>query len=136
MRIIVALGVLLAAASVPAVAANFSGKWTIQGAGGRGAGRGGTALTLNQVGNEVTGTMGLRIDLGTTSPLNEEIWGGKVEGDALSFYVWVGTDQPVKTMYAGTLSASGDEITFTVTRGRGASPGAGSAMQMTARRTK
>ena len=144
MRRILAFSVLLAAASMPALAENYSGKWALQSAAGRGGGPGATALTLNQVGNEVAGALGVRIDLGTNSPVNEEIWDGKVEGNTLSFYVWTGTDQPVKTSYRGTLSASGDEIAFTVTRGRagggqaaaGAGGGAGSPVQMVARRVK
>jgi len=71
----------------------------------------------------VTGTISLRIDAGTNSPVNNEIWGGKVAADTLSFYVWTGTDQPVKVSYRGTMSASGEEIVFTVTGGRG--PGFG-----------
>ena len=144
MRTIFAFGVLLTA-SMPALAQNFSGKWALQSATGRGGGRGATVLTLNHAGNEVTGTISVPIQVGTTAPVNDEIWDGKVEGNALSFYVWTGNDQPVKTSYRGTLSASGDEITFTVTRGRagattlGTAAGRGgpaSPMQMTARRVK
>jgi len=143
MRTILAFGVLLAA-SMPAPAQNFSGKWALQSATGRGGGRGATVLTLNHAGNEVTGTIGVPIQIGTTAPVNDEIWDGKVEGNTLSFYVWTGNDQPVKTSYRGTLSASGDEITFTVTRGRAggtvqaASGGVGPAspMQIAARRVK
>ncbi len=125
------LGALLVAVAVAAPAANFSGKWALQSAAGRGGGRGGsTVLTLAQAGNEVTGTISVRIDAGTNSPVNDEVWGGKVEGDAVTFYVWTGTDQPAKTVYKGTISAAGDEITFTVTGGRGGS------QQITARRTK
>ena len=59
---------LIAAVAIPASAANFSGKWAIQSPSGRGGGRGGpTILTLNQVGNEVTGSISVRIDLGTSS---------------------------------------------------------------------
>ena len=129
MRGILAIGVLLAAVSLPASAANFSGKWEIRSTAGRGGNRGGGVLTLNQVGNEVTGTMSVPTQIGTNSPVNEEIWDGKVEGDTLSFYVWRGTDQPMKTNYRGTMSASGDEIVFTVNRGRG-----DAGQQMTARR--
>ena len=130
MRKLAAFGVLMAAIAMPAAAANFSGKWALQGAAGRG-GRGGTAIVLNHAGDEVTGTISVRIDGGTNSPVYDQIWGGKVEGDTVSFYVWTGTDQPVRTSYRGTMSASGDEIAFTVTRGR-----AGAAQQMVARRVK
>ena len=120
--------VLLAVAAVPAMAVNFSGKWALQGAASRGGSRGGaTILTLTQVGNEATGTISVRIDAGSNSPVNDEIWGGKVVGDALSFYIWTGTDQPAKTTYVGVMSATGDEITFTVTGGRGSGAGTPSA---------
>jgi hypothetical protein len=115
------LAVLLALATLPAFGANFSGKWAIQPAAGFAGGRGGpTLLVLNHVGNEVTGTITARVDVGSASPVNNEIFGGKAEGDVLSFYVWTGTDQPVKTTYRGTMSASGDEIEFTVAGGQSA----------------
>jgi len=134
MRIILAFGALLAAAALPALAVNFSGRWAIQMAGSEG-GRGGvTVLSLNQVGNEVAGTIHSPIEPWTNSPLNSGIWAGKVEGDALWFYIWTGTDQPVKNHYRGTLSASGEEIVFTVTRDPGA--GAGPAQRIVARRVK
>jgi hypothetical protein len=139
MRRILAFGVLLAATSLPALAVNFSGKWAIQ-TDTQGGGRGSAAvLTLNQVGDEVTGTIAAPVEAWTNSPLNNGIWGGKVEGNTLSFYVWTGTDQPAKAGYRGTMSASGDEIVFTVTRARGAESGGASAastQQMTARRVK
>jgi hypothetical protein len=131
MRTILAFGVLLAAASLPALAVNFSGKWAIQTNSG-GDGRGSTmVLTLNQVGNEVTGTIKAPIEPWTNSPLNNAIWSGKVEGNTLSFYIWTGTDHPAKATYRGTMSASGDEIVFTVTRA-----GAASTQQVAARRVK
>ncbi len=130
MRGILAFGALLAAVAVSGRAANFSGKWAVQNPGGRG-GSGAAVLALNHAGSEVTGTISIRIDMGTNSPVNNEIWAGKAEGDAISFYVWTGTDQPAKTIYRGTMSASGDEIVFTVTRGRG-----GSGQQLTARRVR
>ena len=116
------LSLLLALTALSAAAANFSGKWAIQNPAGRGGGgRGGpTILTLNQAGNEVTGSITVRIDPGTSSPVNTEVLGGRVDGEILSFYVWTGADQPVKTIYHGVLSASGEEIAFTVGGGRGA----------------
>lgn len=129
MKRIFALTVLLA---LPALAANFSGRWTLQNAAGPGAGRGATLMVLNQAGDAVTGTVSVRIDLGTNSPVNEEIWAGKVEGNTIAFYVWTGQDQPVRAQYSGTISASGDEIMFTVTRGRAG----GAGQQMVARRVK
>jgi hypothetical protein len=115
--------VLLAGAGAAASAANFSGKWAIQNPSGRGGRGGPTILVLNQVGNEVTGTMGQRVDMGSGSPVGQDIMFGKVEGDTLTFYVWVGGDEPVKQTYRGTMS--GDEITFTVTGGRGGGAGGG-----------
>ncbi len=109
------LGALLGAAAVSASAANFSGRWAIEspGRGGRGAS---TVLILNQVGKEVTGTITARSDAGTGTPVNSEVLGGIVEGDTISFYVWTGTDQPVKTLYKGTMSGE-ESITFTVMGG-------------------
>jgi hypothetical protein len=144
MRGMLAFGVLLAAASLPAAAVNFSGKWAIQtdAAGGRGNA---TVLTLNQVGDEVIGTIAAPAEPWTNSPLNNWIWHGKVEGDTLSFYVWTGTDRPAKAGYRGTMSPSGDEIVFTVTRARAgesqpAAGGSGASAaptgRMTARRVK
>jgi hypothetical protein len=134
---------LLALAGQPAFAANFSGKWAIPTPAGARGGRGGpTILVLNHVGGEVTGTISGRGNLGTGSPVNTEVLGGKVEGDVLSFYVWTGTDQPAKTSYRGTMSAAGDEIQFTVTGGRGGGFGGGqgggqaAAQQLTAKRAK
>jgi hypothetical protein len=114
--------ILLAAAAITAQAANFSGKWAIQSASGRGGGRGGpTILTLNHVGNAVTGSLSQRMNQGSGSPVNQEILGGKVVGDTLTFYVWVGGDEPAKQTYTGTIS--GDELTLTVTSGRGGGGG-------------
>lgn len=101
---------LIFAASVGLAAPNFSGKWGLPG------GRGGqTILVLNQVGNEVFGTLSSRGDAGTGAPANQEILDGKVNGDVITFYVWTGNDVPVKQMYKGTMS--GDEITFEITGG-------------------
>ena len=130
---------LLALTGAPALAANFSGKWAIQPPTGRGGRGGPTILVLNQVGSEVTGNIGARTDAGTGPPVNTEVIDGKVEGNTISFYVWTGTDQPVKTTYRGTMSASGDEIEFTVAGGGsgsgGRSQGAG-PQRMIARRAK
>ena len=38
------------------------------------------------------------------------------ERDTITFYVWSGTDQPVKTIYKGTMSGE-ETIEFTVTGG-------------------
>jgi hypothetical protein len=111
MRTLVSI-TLLGAAAIAASAANFSGKWAIE-TPGRGAP---IILVLNQVGKEVTGTITARSDAGTGSPVNSEILGGVVEGNTIQFYVWSGTDQPVKTIYKGTMSDE-ETIDFTVSEG-------------------
>lgn len=135
------LGVLLLGlAALPAFAANFSGRWALQSGGG---GRGGpTILTLNQVGNEVTGSIGGRGGSGGSgAPVSTEVLGGKVEGNVLTFYVWTGNDQPVKTVYKGT-AAGEDAIEFIVTggpaRGGNVAPGRGQGepQKVTAKRTR
>ena|SRR5262245_24171733 len=129
------LSFLLGILAVMVSATNFSGKWIFERP-GRGSTRVTTILILNQVGNEVEGTISSRIDAGTGSPNNTEILDGKVEGDTLTFYVWTGRDRPVKVYYKGTLS--GEEIKFTVTGGAGG-PGAGEGQgpqQFTAKRAK
>ena len=88
-------------------------------------------LLLNQVGNDVDGTISSRVDAGSGSPSNTEILDGKVENDILTFYVWTGRDRPVKAHYKGMLS--GDEIKFTVT---GGSSEQGAPKEFTAKRAK
>ena len=99
-------GVLLWAQSV-----NFSGRWAMPG------GRGGqTILTLNQVGNEVSGGFAAPArNGGTGAPVNQELLDGKVNGNVITFYVWTGNDVPAKQMYKGTMS--GDQITWEITGG-------------------
>jgi hypothetical protein len=118
---------LVVGATHSALAVNFSGKWAIESPAGARGGRGGpTIITLNQVGNEVAGTVGGRGGSGGSgAPVGSEVLGGKVEGDVLTFYVWAGQDEPTKTTYKGTLSPSGDEIQFTITGGRGMGGGGG-----------
>jgi hypothetical protein len=135
------LSALLAAMAVPASAANFSGKWAIENPGRDGRGGTPTILVLNQVGREVTGTITARSDAGTGNPVNSEVLGGIVEGDMISFYVWSGTDQPVKTIYKG--KASGEEsIQFTITGGPAGGGnfalgrGQSGSQKVTAKRTK
>lgn len=93
-------------------AQNFSGKWSLSTS--QGQGRRSEILALNQVGNSVIGTLGDRLgDVSAGTPQTNEIFEPKVDGDSISFYVWRGSDHPVKIFYKGTLS--GDEIDFTVT---------------------
>src|SRR5689334_22271038 len=95
-----------------AQAPNISGKWVIQ-MPGRGGQMQNTYVILNQYGNRVTGSLGARIGGGGSgSPTNTEIIDGKVDGNTVSFYVWRGSDQPVKQSYKGTIA--GDQIKFTV----------------------
>jgi hypothetical protein len=139
MRLLI-LSFLLSVVALSAAAVNFSGKWVIEEA-NRGPLRPSTILILNQVGNEVTGSISSRINASSASPVHTEILDGKVEGDTLTFYVWTGLDRPVKAYYKGTLS--GEEIKFTVTGGAAessgfAGPGAGQQgpRQITAKRAK
>jgi hypothetical protein len=138
MRLLI-LSFLLSVGALSAPEVNFSGKWVIEGA-NRGPMRQPTVLILNQVGNEVTGSISSQIFAASASPTHNEILDGKVEGDTLTFYVWTGLDRPVKAYYKGTLS--GEEIKFTVTGGAGlsgfAGPGVGGQepRQITAKRTK
>jgi hypothetical protein len=125
------LSVLLSAITFAASGVNYSGKWAIQS-----AGRGGqTILVLNQVGKEVTGTIGARVDAGAGTPVGTEVLGGTVEGDTISFYVWSGRDQPIRTYYKGAMSGE-ETITFTVTSSQAGGGGRGGPQQVTAKRTK
>ena len=108
------LSALFGTLATVASAANFSGRWVIQ-TPGRGGQMISTTIVLNQVGNEVSGNIVLPARISSASPINTEVIDGKVEGDTISFYVWTGSDEPVKAMYKGTMS--GDEIKFTVTGG-------------------
>jgi len=134
------LSFLLSVGAPSAPAVNFSGKWVMEGANrGPGPMQQPTVLILNQVGNEVTGSIPSRNFAASASPTHTEILDGKVEGEILTFYVWTGLDRPVKAYYKGALS--GEEIKFTVTGGaqRGpAGPGAGQQepRQITAKRAK
>jgi len=130
---VLALSITFAGQATP----NVSGKWIIQAAarGGRG---GSQTLTLNQVGNDVTGELlgGGGGGGGSAAPINNELYDGKVENGTLSFYVWRGTDKPYKVTYKGQLNAAGDEITLTLTGvpGRGSSPS--TPQTVTAKRAK
>ena len=92
-----------------------SGRWTFEIPGAWAAKMQQMTLLLNQVGNDVDGTISSRVDAGSGSPSNTEILDGKVKNDILTFYVWTGRDRPVKAYYKGILSS--DEIKFTVTGG-------------------
>ena len=132
---------LMGAAALAAATANFSGKWVIEmpGRGGRVGAT--TILVLNHVGKEVTGTITARSDIGSGSPANTEVLGGVVAGDTITFYVWSGTDQPVKTIYEGRISGD-DRIEMTVNGGpaAGGNPAMGRGpsgpQKVTARRAK
>lgn len=98
--------------AVTARAQNFSGHWAIE-MPGRGGQVQKTPLDLNQNGSVVTGTLGAQTNPGAAAPAGTQIWGGKAEGNTVTFYVWRGSDKPWKQIYTGTIS--GDEITFTIT---------------------
>jgi hypothetical protein len=150
MRQVLVIGVLLAASSLPVLAVNFSGKWEIQRRTAPGESGNSTVLTLNQIGDEVTGNTNTAMEMWDNSPVTNTVWSGKVEGNTLSFYVWSGSDQPVKMHYCGTMAASGEEVVFTVAPVRSgesggcgsqaavATPGTGprSPRQVTAQRVK
>ena len=91
---------------------NCSGKWVLETAGPRGHEQR-IVLILNQTGETLTGTISGRNNPAMASPVNTEIYGGKVEGGTVSFYIWLGNDQPWKRHFKGKLS--GDEIVFTIT---------------------
>jgi len=94
--------------------ANFSGKWTVPQEVLPGY-RVVATLTINQVGNTVSGTLHLPGSEASAAPVNDEIFDGKVDGSTVGFYVWRGEDRPAKQFFKGTLR--GDEIIFTVTGG-------------------
>jgi hypothetical protein len=87
-----------------AFAANFSGKWQV----------GKSSLILNQVGNYVEGEFvsDEMMDMSSRSAVRGVIHDAKVEGDTLTFYVWLGYDKPVKQFYRGTMV--GDTIHVTI----------------------
>lgn len=138
MRLLI-LSFLLSVVALSAPAVNFSGKWVIEGP-NHGPLRQSTTLILNQIGNEVSGSISSRNFAASASPVHTEILDGKVEGDTLRFYVWTGLDRPVKAYCKGTLA--GEEIKFTVTGGAqfGGPAGPGSSQQgpqqITAKRAK
>src|SRR5262245_33649262 len=121
--------VLAATVTLAQAEVNFSGRWQLEGGptGRGGGGRGGPqVLTLNQVGNEVTGELGAgRGGGGSAAPVNNEIWDGKVSGRSIAFYVWRGSDRPAKVLYKGELNAAGDQITFQVSGGPAGRGGGG-----------
>ena len=107
-------GSLLIAAS----AVSVSGRWamqTTQAAGGGTQQAQTLYLVLNQVGTVVRGQLVSSSSRSSSaaSPSHTDVWDGKVEGDVITFYVWAGRDQVVKTYYKGVIS--GEQITFTVT---------------------
>lgn len=112
--------------TLAARADNVSGKWVIE-TPGRGGQMQRTILVLNQTGQLVTGTISSGANPGTASPVHDDIYGGKVDGDTISFYVWRGSDRPWKENYKGTLS--GDTISFTITSNRPATGQAGPGRQ-------
>lgn len=118
---------LFCAIAAPLPAANVSGKWLFTRAAPATAGSRQPAIvvTLNQVGNQLTGSLAPPRGNATGSPYHADVLGGKVEGDIVTFYVWTGLDKPVKDIYQGKIA--GDQITFTVTADPAPPSGAGGA---------
>ncbi len=86
-------------------AADLSGKWK-----GEYAMDSGKSLplvfTFQQDGTRLTGS--LTLPQGAPYEISE----GKIDGDKINFVVWVGEDEDVKLIHAGTIS--GDEIKLQV----------------------
>jgi len=93
---------------------NFSGKWSLQQQGRNGA-RTASILTINQAGATLSGILSNAGNPGAGAFPSAEIYGAKVEGDTITFYVWRGSDKPAKQFYKGVMN--GEEINFTVTGG-------------------
>jgi hypothetical protein len=116
--------VLLASAS----AASVDGKWTAK------AGDVDITLTFKVEGSTLTGTVD-NPQVGST-----DIKGGKIEGDAISFYVVRKmNDTDLKIVWKGKIA--GDEIKFSreaegAGGGMGAPGGGGGAMDIIAKRVK
>jgi hypothetical protein len=124
----------LFALTAAAQTVNYSGKWLIEQP-GRGGRPQQSILALNQVGTEVTGTLGARYSDSDGSPIHRDILDGKVEGGVLSFYIWTGQDKPVKAFYKGTMS--GETIDFAVTGAAATGSGAPAPQsRQLAKRTK
>jgi hypothetical protein len=88
-----------------------------------GRGRTTTVVVLNQVGDEVSGTITPQDNRWTTGPFDGTVHAGKVDkSGSLKFHVWFLRDEPVPQVYEGRLSPNGQEITFTVTTGEGFPP--------------
>jgi hypothetical protein len=104
---------LFALASLVAFGADISGKWTGEGAGGRG---GPQTFTFKADGAKLTGT----VEGGRGGPA--EISNGKIDGDKVSFTVVrdMGEKGKFTTNYKGTVS--GDSIKMTVEREGGKGP--------------
>ena len=104
--------------AIPAFAQNYSGKWTWTTQAGRGSST--RVLVLNQVGNEVSGTITPQDNRWTTGPFDGSIHDGKVDqSGVLRFHVWFLRDEPVPQVFVGKISPDGQLITFTVTTGEG-----------------
>jgi hypothetical protein len=125
--VVIGIGTLAGAQAAAAAGPNVSGKWAIQRTMPNGIVQQ-IVIDLNQAGGSVDGSVsGGAGGGGSTSPVNNEIYDGKADGQTVTFYVWRGLDRPVKTFYKGTLSPAGDEIAFTVTGGQVFPGGGGGA---------
>jgi len=107
---LISLCALLALSSIMAFAADISGKWTSEAAGGKG---GPQTFTFKQSGSALTGS----VEGGRGGAV--EITSGKVDGDNVSFEVTrdMGDKGKFTTKYSG--SVSGTTIKLSADNGRG-----------------
>jgi len=115
-----------------AVAADVTGTWIAEMAGGPGGGGQGMTITFNLKadGAALTGNVEA---MGNANDIDE----GKIEGDNISFSQTVDMQgSEMKVIFKGTVS--GDEMKLTFTMGGGGGPGGGGAppMEMVAKRQK
>ena len=136
---VLSLAIVIGALAAPAPAENVSGTWTMQ-LSERPDRTVTRTLFLNQVGSQVSGSLASAARASSGSPASTEVYDGTLAGDTISFYVWVGSDRPVKMMFRGRMID--DEIHFIVTgspvrydvKGKPLEPLA--PQEVTARRTK
>lgn len=130
---IVILGLVSVAS---ALAADISGKWTVEQEGRNGGPARVTTFMFKQAGGAVTGTVAAP-GRGGAEPMPVELKNGKVEGDMVTFSLTTeGRNGQMTRNYSGKIA--GDEITFTVAMegGQGGGGGRGPQGPMVAKRAK
>jgi len=116
MKRVLGLMLLTSALVAPAFAANISGKWQLSLPSMAGLPNVTYHLSMNQVGGVVDGNLSASDDeVSTGSPVDTSLHDARIEGDAVTFYVWRGTDHPAKQFFRGTIVE--DSIHFTVSGG-------------------